>query len=235
MADLKEIPDAVLITPSHQYPLGGRMAVQERLDLLKWAAKHGVLVLEDDYDSEFRHSRMPLPAVASLPANGDVVLLGTFSKNLSPWLRCGYLVVRGDAGARLKAVREDMDTPVAGVLQSALAHYIQGGGFSRHITRARREYSHRRSLLKDRLGSRGDLELSALDGGLHAVIRFERPDAAEVAAKALKEGVRVIPLAGYYIDRRPMNGLVIGYGAVTDLQLTQALNVLESLLKFEPT
>lgn len=232
LAILKEIPDAVLITPSHQYPLGGRMAVQERLGLLKWADQHEVLILEDDYDSEFRHSRMPLPAVASLPTNADVVLLGTFSKNLSPWLRCGYLVVRGDAGRRLKAVREALDTPVAGVLQSALAHYIQGGGLSRHITRARREYSHRRSLLMDRLGSRGDLELSALDGGLHAVIRFEKPDASELAANALKQGVRVIPLAGYYTDRPPMNGLVIGYGAVTDLQLIQALSVLGNLLDF---
>lgn len=230
LADLREIPEAVLITPSHQYPMGGRMAVQERLGLLTWADQHGVLVLEDDYDSEFRHNRMPLPAVASLPTNADVVLLGTFSKNLSPWLRCGYLVVRGAAGQRLKAVREALDTPVAGVLQSALAHYIQGGGLSRHITRARREYSHRRALLIDRLGSRGDLELSALDGGLHAVIRFEKPDAADLAGTALKQGVRVIPLAGYYTERTPMNGLVIGYGAVTDLQLIKALNVLANLL-----
>lgn len=233
LANLRDIPEAVLITPSHQYPLGGRMAVQERLGLLRWADKHGVLVLEDDYDSEFRHSRMPLPAAASLPTNADVVLLGTFSKNLSPWLRCGYLVVRGDAGQRLKAVREDLDTPVAGVLQSALAYYIQGGGLSRHITRARREYSHRRSLLLGRLGLRGDLQLSALDGGLHAVIRFEKPDAAELAAKALKHGVRLIPLAGYYTDRTPINGLVIGYGAVTDLQLIQALSVVENLLDTE--
>ncbi|XAZ30083.1 PLP-dependent aminotransferase family protein [Paenarthrobacter ureafaciens] len=230
LAAMSHVPDAVLITPSHQYPLGGSMAVQERLGLLKWADRHGVLVLEDDYDSEFRHSRMPLPAVASLPSNAEVVLLGTFSKNLSPWLRCGYLVVRGDAGHRLKAVREALDTPVAGVLQSALAHYIQDGGLARHITRARREYSHRRAMLIERLGNRGDLELTALDGGLHAVIRFEQPDAADLAAKALQQGVRVIPLAGYYADRPPVNGLIIGYGAVTDLQLSQALNIIGSLL-----
>lgn len=230
LAALDHIPDAVLITPSHQYPLGGRMAVQERLNLLKWADRHGVLILEDDYDSEFRHNRMPLPAVSSLPANAEVVLLGTFSKNLSPWLRCGYLVVRGDAGRRLKAVREALDTPVAGVLQSALAHYIQEGGLARHITRARREYSHRRSMLIKSLGAREDLELTALDGGLHAVVRFEQPDAADLAARALQQGVRVTPLAGYYADREPTNGLVIGYGAVTDLQLSKALTIISSLL-----
>ncbi len=230
LAGLKDIPDAVLVTPSHQYPLGGRMAVQERLGLLKWADQHRVLVLEDDYDSEFRHSRMPLPAVASLPGGADVVLLGTFSKNLSPWLRCGYLVVRGDAGQRLKATREALDTPVAGVLQSAIAHYIQGGGLSRHITRARREYSHRRTLLMDRLGSRSDLALSALDGGLHAVVRFDHPDATDVAAKALELGVHVIPLATYYADRPAENGLVLGYGATSDLQLAKALTILASLI-----
>lgn len=139
-------------------------------------------------------------------------------------------MVRGDAGHRLKAVREALDTPVAGVLQSALAHYIQDGGLARHITRARREYSHRRAMLIERLGNRGDLELTALDGGLHAVIRFEQPDAADLAAKALQQGVRVIPLAGYYADRPPVNGLIIGYGAVTDLQLSQALNIIGSLL-----
>lgn len=232
---LKEIPDAVLITPSHQYPLGGRMAVQDRLGLLNWADQHNVLVLEDDYDSEFRHNRMPLPAVASLPTNAEVVLLGTFSKNLSPWLRCGYLVVRGEAGRELKALREAMDTPVAGVLQSALAHYIQEGGLSRHITRARREYSHRRALLINRLGQRKNLELGALEGGLHAVIRFPEPQAAVVAAKALEQGIRVVPLADYYAERPPMNGLVIGYGAVTDLQLSEALNVLGSLLDADPS
>ncbi|MGR0162110.1 MocR-like pyridoxine biosynthesis transcription factor PdxR [Paenarthrobacter nitroguajacolicus] len=230
LAALTEIPDAILVTPSHQYPLGGRMAVQERLGLLNWADQHGVLVLEDDYDSEFRHSRMPLPAVASLPSGADVVLLGTFSKNLSPWLRCGYLVVRGDAGQRLKATREALDTPVAGLLQSAIAHYIQEGGLSRHITRARREYAHRRSLLINRLGSRSDLKLSALDGGLHAVVRFNHPEATDVAAKALALGVLAIPLAGYYADRPPENGLVVGYGAVTDLQLAKALTILSGLI-----
>jgi GntR family transcriptional regulator/MocR family aminotransferase len=230
LASLGRLPDAVLITPSHQYPLGGRMPVQERLDLLNWAAEHGVLVLEDDYDSEFRHRRMPLPAVASLPSTADVALLGTFSKSLSPWLRCGYLVVRGESGRALKAIREDLDTPVAGIMQTALAYYIQAGGLARHITRARREYAHRRSLLLERLGTRSDLQLAALDGGLHAVLRFQGKDALQLADEALRRGVRLATLAAYYADRAPENGLVIGYGAPSDLQLTQALDVIVELL-----
>ena len=231
LASLGRLPDAVLITPSHQYPLGGRMPVQERLNLLNWAAEHGVLVLEDDYDSEFRHRRMPLPAVASLPSTADVALLGTFSKSLSPWLRCGYLVVRGESGRALKAIREDLDTPVAGIMQTALAYYIQAGGLARHISRARREYAHRRALLLERLGARSDLQLAALDGGLHAVLRFQGRDALQLADEALRRGVRLATLAAYYADRAPENGFVIGYGAPSDLQLAQALDVIVELLR----
>ncbi|MET1034988.1 MAG: PLP-dependent aminotransferase family protein, partial [Arthrobacter sp.] len=230
LASLPHTPDAVLVTPSHQYPLGGRMPIGERLALLAWATENNVLVLEDDYDSEFRHRRMPLPAVASLPSQAEVVLVGTFSKTLSPWLRCGYLVVRGDAGRTLKNTRLDLDTPVSGTLQTALAHYIDGGGLARHTARARREYAHRRRLLLERLGPREDVDLTALDGGLHAVLRFGAgTDADQLAAALHQRGIRVPTLAHYYAGRPPANGLVIGYGAPTDLELTQALDTLLTL------
>ncbi|PNH83967.1 PLP-dependent aminotransferase family protein [Arthrobacter sp. AFG20] len=224
-------PDAILVTPSHQYPLGGRMPVKERLALLAWAEANRVVILEDDYDSEFRHRRMPLPALASLPSAADVVLVGTFSKSLSPWLRCGYLVVRGASGQRLKNARLDLGTPVPGVLQSALANYIAGGGLARHIARARRQYAHRRELLLDRLGGRADVQLAALDGGLHAVLRLQSNIPAERLAKeALALGVRVVTLASYFAERTPENGLVIGYGAPTDLQLARALDIIAGIL-----
>ena len=224
-------PDAILVTPSHQYPLGGRMPVKERLALLAWAEANRVVILEDDYDSEFRHRRMPLPALASLPSAADVVLVGTFSKSLSPWLRCGYLVVRGASGQRLKNARLDLGTPVPGVLQSALANYIAGGGLARHIARARRQYAHRRELLLDRLGGRADVQLAALDGGLHAVLRLQPNIPAERLAKeALALGVRAVTLASYFAERTPENGLVIGYGAPTDLQLARALDIIAGIL-----
>lgn len=231
LAALGSHPDAVLVTPSHQYPLGGRMPVKERLALLAWAEANRVIILEDDYDSEFRHRRMPLPALASLPSTADVVLVGTFSKSLSPWLRCGYLVVRGTSGQRLKDARVDLGTPVPGVMQSALASYIAGGGLARHIARARRQYAHRRELLIDRLGGRADIELAALDGGLHAVIRLQpNVPAGRLAEESLELGVRVVTLASYFAERTPENGLVIGYGAPTDLQLARALDTIAGIL-----
>jgi GntR family transcriptional regulator/MocR family aminotransferase len=174
---------------------------------------------------------MPLPALASLPSAADVVLVGTFSKSLSPSLRCGYLVVRGASGQRLKDARTDLGTPVSGVLQSALANYIAGGGLARHIARARRQYAHRRALLLERLGGRTDLQLAALDGGLHAVIRLQpEVPAGRLAEEALALGVRVVTLASYFSERTPENGLVIGYGAPADLQLARALDILTGLI-----
>ncbi|MDQ4504527.1 aminotransferase class I/II-fold pyridoxal phosphate-dependent enzyme [Sinomonas sp. ASV322] len=208
-------PDAILVTPSHQYPLGGRMPVSERLGLLAWAAEHGVLVLEDDYDSEFRHTRMPLPAVASLPSVADVVLIGTFSKVLSPWLRCGYLVVRGEPGEWLKETRRALDTPVSGTMQAALALFLEGGGLARHVMRARREYAHRRGLLLERLGRRDDVELSAVDGGLHAVLRLaDGVSAAGVAEEALQAGVQVALLAAYHAGWAPAGLASVGLGVI---------------------
>nr|WP_306926585.1 PLP-dependent aminotransferase family protein [Arthrobacter globiformis] len=231
LAALGPHPDAILVTPSHQYPLGGRMPVKERLALLAWAEANRVIILEDDYDSEFRHRRMPLPALASLPSAAEVVLVGTFSKSLSPWLRCGYLVLRGTSGQRLKNARLDLGTPVPGVMQSALANYIAGGGLARHIARARRQYAHRRELLLDRLGGRTDVQLAALDGGLHAVIRLQWNVPAErLAEEALGQGVRVVTLASYFAERTPENGLVMGYGAPTDLQLARALDIIAGIL-----
>ncbi|MFW3171759.1 PLP-dependent aminotransferase family protein [Geodermatophilus sp. CPCC 206100] len=231
LAALSPAPDAVLLTPSHQYPLGGRMPVQEQLDLLRWAAAEEVVVLEDDYDSEFRHRRRPLPAMASLPSRADVVLIGSWSKTLTPWLRCGWMIVRGSVGDRLRATRAQLDTPVSGVQQAALAYFLSGGGLARHTARAQRQYSHRRGLVAAALGNRPDVTLGALDGGLHVVVHLSPgTDAAALVRAAARRGVIVADLADYYAAPASSPGLVLGYGAPTDLELRRALSVLTTLL-----
>ncbi|RBY91449.1 PLP-dependent aminotransferase family protein [Blastococcus sp. TF02A-30] len=231
LAALAPPPDAVLLTPSHQYPLGGRMPVQERVDVLRWAADEGVVVLEDDYDSEFRHRRRPLPAMASLPSSADVVLIGSWSTTLTPWLRCGWMAARGPVGERLRETRAQLGTPVSGVQQVALAHYLAGGGFSRHTARAQREYGHRRGLVVAALGGRPDVALGALDGGLHVVVHLPVGTAARDVVRAVGErGVAVADLADYYAGPPPSAGVVLGYGAVTDLELRRGLAVLTEVL-----
>ncbi|ANP73605.1 PLP-dependent aminotransferase family protein [Cryobacterium arcticum] len=238
LAAVTAAPHAVLVTPSHQYPLGSSLSVQARLDLLDWARASGAAVIEDDYDSEFRFGTSPLPALATLDTSGRVALVGSFSKTVTPWIRCGYIVATGDLGAALHEVRNDLGPSVSGVQQAALAHYLGSGGLARNVTRVRREYAHRRALVIGALGSLPGVRLSGLDGGLHVVVHLSPAtgagttgtDASALVAHAAARGVRVASLADYAVVDRGQQGLVLGYGAPTDLELGRALEVLAQLL-----
>lgn len=163
--------DAIVVTPHHHYPLGSRMDATARARLLAWARRTGTVVIEDDYDSEFPHGRAPLPPLRLLDSRG-VALVGTVSKLLSPALRCGWIVAAGDVRDRLSAARADLDLPVSSVLQHALALYLAEGSLARHTARRRRDYRHRRRLVLEALQSIEGVELTAMNGGLHAVVLF---------------------------------------------------------------
>ncbi|WP_430646890.1 PLP-dependent aminotransferase family protein [Agromyces sp. GXS1127] len=220
-------PHAVLVTPSHQYPLGGRLPVATRLELLEWAEASGALVLEDDYDSEFRHVGPPLPALASLDRSGRAVLVGSFSKVLTPWLRLGYLVLPANPALRaaVAAVRADETCPVPGIAQAAMAELLANGAVRRHIAAARRDYAHRRRLVIDALDGVDRAPLSGLDGGLHAVVGLPSHAAAErVVARLAIDGVLVAPLSEYSaMPGEGPSGIVLGYASPPDSRLAGAL------------
>lgn len=245
LARLDPAPAAALVTPSHHYPLGGTLPLADRLALLDWARATGGVVIEDDYDSEFRHVNRPLPAIASLDASARVALVGSFSKVLSTRLRCGYVIARGELGERLRATREELDSPVSVVQQLALAEYLESGGLARSVARARRQYAHRRSLIVRALGSLPGVSVSALDGGLHAVVLSRVP---LLAALLADRGILVEPLARYWADdpARPHHvvqlaqpaqpdyiahpdGIVLGYGACSDLELGRVLDEIRDI------
>ncbi|PYY33740.1 PLP-dependent aminotransferase family protein [Curtobacterium sp. MCPF17_046] len=222
--------DAVLVSPTHQYPLGSVMPVGQRRALLAHAAATGTVVLEDDYDSEFRHRGSPVPALAALDTDGVVVHLGGFSKTLDPRLRCAYVVVpSGAVGAAVLAARTARGAVVAEPVQVALAHLLRTGAFRRHLGRIRRDYTHRRERIAVRLATSGvpGLEARALTGGLHAVLTWPGPGTgAAVLARAAADGVLVADLADYETVRgRSGNGVVLGYGTVTLPELDRALDV----------
>lgn len=222
---------AVLTTPSHQYPLGGAMAVQDRLKLLSWARDHDAVVLEDDYDSEFRYGRPPLPALATLSTGEPVATIGSFSKVLTPALRAGYVYAAGPLGEELARTRRDLGASVSYLQQKALAGYIDSGGLARHIARVRREYRHRRDLLTDRLSRLPGTRVAATSGGLHAVIRTPR-SASQLAAELREKGAEVALLSSYYSAGLPEaeDALVLGYGHVSSAELTQVLHQLQELI-----
>lgn len=236
-------PDLVIVTPSHQYPLGGSLPVDRRRELLDWARQEEVLVVEDDYDSELRYVGEPLPTLTALddPREGTVVLLGTFSTTVAPSLGIGMLCAPARLRRRLLETRLDLGTPVSGVVQHAFAEYLASGELRRHTARMRRAYRQRRGLVLEALDDLPGVTVSPMDGGLHAVIRADREEDA-LLESCDRAGVRVSPGAEYWrgpvvpgglaprADRGDEGSIVVGYAHLSDVELREALSRLRSAL-----
>ncbi|MBN9105575.1 MAG: PLP-dependent aminotransferase family protein [Propionibacteriaceae bacterium] len=222
-----DAPELLLVTPSHQYPLGGSLPVDRRLALLEWARRNDVLVVEDDYDSELRYTSAPLPAMAALddPHDGRVVLLGTLSKMLTPDLAVGFLALPSRLVPAVAAIRHDLGQPVGLVAQRALAAYLDAGALRLHTQRMRNRYRRRRAQVVAALSELPGTRFHPMDGGLHAVIETERAEDEVVAALA-GAGVRVSPLSRYWSGGGTHPGIVFGFGAVSDAELARALRVI---------
>ncbi|MHB1008003.1 MAG: MocR-like pyridoxine biosynthesis transcription factor PdxR [Propionibacteriaceae bacterium] len=221
-------PHVVVVTPSHQYPLGGSLPVARRQALLDWARREHVVVVEDDYDSELRYTSAPLPALAALddPQDGCVVTLGTFAKTLGPGLGVGFLVAPERLLDDLRRARTDLGQPVSQVTQWALASYLASGELRRHTQRMRREYRRRRAVVLEVLGGLPEARVKAMDGGLHAVVESDMGE-AELIERIRSRGVVVAGLADYW--SRPAAGacgIVLGYGGVPLEELRTALEAI---------
>ncbi|WP_336658497.1 aminotransferase-like domain-containing protein [Leucobacter sp. USHLN153] len=242
--DTARLPDGVLdlviVTPSHQYPLGGSLPLVRRRELLAWARRNGVVVVEDDFDSELRYTGSPLPTLAALddPAHGVVVLLGTFSRTLTPALGAGYLLAPAGLRSRIEPLRRDLGGPVSSVVQAALARYLASGELRRHTTRMLRRYAARRDLVSDRLAGANDVRVRPMDGGLHAVLQFvgeataARRREARAFAASERDGLGAQALGRYWQRQTTdgMSGLVIGLGGTDDVVFDAALGRLRGIL-----
>jgi GntR family transcriptional regulator/MocR family aminotransferase len=211
-----DAPHVVVVTPSHQYPLGGSLPVARRQALLDWARSEHVVIVEDDYDSELRYTSAPLPALAALddPDDGCVVTLGTFAKTLGPGLGVGFLLAPDRLVDELRRTRSDLGQPVSQVAQWAMADYLASGELRRHTQRMRREYRRRRALVLQLLGDLPEARVKAMDGGLHAVLESEIPE-SKLISRIRQGGVVVAGLADYWSRPSPgAGGIVLGYGGV---------------------
>jgi GntR family transcriptional regulator/MocR family aminotransferase len=205
------------VTASHQFPLGMPMSLARRLALLQWASRARAWVIEDDYDSEFRHGERPLPCLHGLAVDGRVIYLGSFSKNLFPAMRVGFLIVPSDLNERLLLARPPADAHPANLEQAVLADFMVQGHFDRHLRRTRVAYRERLEALveqADRLCA-GALRLRTPRTGLHVVGDLQGVEDVRVFAEATTRGVEVMPLSSYYFGRgKRANGLVLGFGGV---------------------
>ncbi len=226
-----------VVTPSRQFPLGMTLPVARRLDLLSWSRTADGLLIEDDYDSEFRYFGAPLPALMSLDEHGVVVYLGSFSKVLSPTFRLGFLVA---PDRLLDQIRDRLlvTGPHASFLvQPVLARFMAEGHFATHLRRMRRIYGQRRDVLTHALAEQlGDVvEIGDVSAGMHAVIRLRGDRACvetdeAVAARAREVGLVLRPLSSYYAGKPRSQGLVLGYAAFDEAKLVDGVRALSEVL-----
>jgi GntR family transcriptional regulator/MocR family aminotransferase len=226
----------ICVTPSHQFPTGVAMSPQRRAALLAFARARNAVVIEDDYDSEFRFAGRPLDALQTLDRAESVCYVGTFSKSLFPALRLGFVVAPPWARAALVRARElaDWHGPVLG--QEALAAFIAEGHLARHIRKMRKVYGARRTALLEALAKHtaGRLEVIPSDAGLHlsAWLRTDTRDHA-VVERAAAAGITLPPLSRFALDPLALdapNGLAFGYGLIDESQIEGAIRRLAPLL-----
>ena len=217
---------AVYVTPAHQHPLGVTMAAATRLALLEYAGTTGALVVEDDYDSEFRYDVAPLPALAALDRD-RVVYLGTASKAVSPGLRLGWLAGPPELVERIAARREVTHDVPSWPVQRAYLSMLEEGYVDRVVRSARRVYARRGELVRRRLTGLG--ELVGAPAGMYATLLLDAARAERARLAALAAGYDV-PLLADYARTAALSGLVLGYGGCTDAQLDRVLDVLARAL-----
>lgn len=218
----------VYLTPSHQFPTGGRLSIERRVQLIEWAMNNEVIVLEDDYDGVYRYDVPPLPPLAAMP-NECVVYLGTFSKTLFPDVRVGYVIASAkiiQALTRHRMIRE-YGQPTS--IQHALCEFIESGQFERHIRRMSKLYRAKRLAVSNSLNALSiSGVLTGLDSGLHGVLELEEGiDTGKLSERLKKAGLLMPPIALYQNGGLPVrDGLVIGYAAPSFPQLTDGLTIL---------
>jgi GntR family transcriptional regulator / MocR family aminotransferase len=228
--DFAAPPKLILVTPSHQYPLGMVMSLARRRMLLEYARQHQCWIIEDDYDSEFRYGSRPLASLQGLDDAGQVIYVGSFGKTLFPGLRVGYLVAPEALAESFATASAELYREGQLLQQAVLAEFIAEGHFTSHIRKMRGLYGQRREALLHAAASRYGDALPAMggDAGLHVVMQLpEGCDDRAVAEAALARNIVVRPLSGYYAERsRAASGLLIGYACVPDEEIVPAFNTL---------
>ncbi len=235
-----EIPDnvcAIYVTPSHQMPLGMPMSLTRRHALLEKARRIGAIIIEDDYDSEFRYEGRPTDSLQSMDEHGVVAYVGTFSKTLLPELRLGYAVLPAAILEAVIKAKQLTDWHTSTLPQWALSKFISEGLLNKHIRRCHSTYAGRRERILSRIA--GDLspwlETIPCTAGFHMAVMLKTSldpaiDLHLLVDRARDKALGLYPLHGFYSDAPPRDGLMLGFGAIDLLDIDPALDRLRDLL-----
>jgi DNA-binding transcriptional MocR family regulator len=226
---------AVLVTPAHQFPTGVVLSPSRRAALVAWARDVDAVIIEDDYDGEFRYDREPVGCLQGL-APERVVLAGSVSKALSPALRLGWSVAPPWLAVRLRAARALHDLGSSVLDQHVLARLIAGGDYSRHLRLMRRRYRDRRDAFVSALAHRlPDVRVHGVSAGLHAYAELPSScDEAAVVARAAGLGVAVEGVAPMRVDGHGPPAVVVGYARLPERRLAEAVLLLADAIEARP-
>jgi GntR family transcriptional regulator/MocR family aminotransferase len=228
-------PDAriVFVTPSHQFPTGVVLPLARRLELLEWAKRCNSVIVEDDYDGEFRYEGQPLESLQGLDREGRVLYIGTFSRTIFPALRIGYLILPVALVGAFTAAKWLADRHTASLEQSALAEFIVSGMYERYLHRVRRRNTSRRKALLQaittHLGNR--VAVTGDGAGAHVTLwPTERVDEKAVVAGAASLGVGICGISSYFNKQPDRCGLILGYSRMKETAIREGIQRLAQVL-----
>ncbi len=222
----RERPQAVYTTPAHQFPLGYGLPIAQRLDLLQWAAEKRCLIIEDDYDSEYRYDAHPLPALQSLATADQVAYLGTFAKGIDPTSRMGYVVLPEQLLARYHQRYQYRSAMVAGLVQQAMVNYFESGAYYRHLSRSRSLNRQKYQLLSKLLSKTTAIQPILTGAGLHLVIRIPKIPQADLMAALQQQSIRIYPLDSNWENMPTPDYYLLGFTALSLAALKVAIPML---------
>ncbi|MGE0598547.1 MAG: PLP-dependent aminotransferase family protein [Dehalococcoidia bacterium] len=230
------IPDdarAIYVTPSHQFPTGSVMSAARRLELLAKANRTGAVIIEDDYDSEFRYEGRPLAALQGLDEGGRVIYTGTLSKVLLPALRLGYMVAPPSLQPAITGAKWLTDRHVALLYQAVLALFIDEGHFERHLRRMRKVYESRRTTMlaafAEHFGDRATI--TGTESGMHVLVNIQGvTDADDFMQTARAKGVGIYSARPYYLGEPPPGAsFLMGYSSVSEDGIRRGIAILAGI------
>jgi GntR family transcriptional regulator/MocR family aminotransferase len=230
-AELPRAASLAYVTPSHQFPLGGAMPLARRTELLEWAQKADAYIVEDDYDSEF--DARPLPALQSLDRDERVIYVGTLSKTLAPGLRTGYVVAPPHLAHAFRFSRIVTSNGTSAHLQRAMTDFIAQGHFSRHIRRMSTIYERRRRILVEALITKlpPGFSIGPAQTGLHIAISGPSDFDDVRVANTMPKPHRALPISLLCLERTDCRGLLVGFSAGSDDEVSRAAAMLGDSLR----
>ncbi|GAA0706208.1 PLP-dependent aminotransferase family protein [Dokdonella soli] len=224
----------IYVTPSHQFPTGAAMSMPRRMALLAFARRHGAVIIEDDYDGEFRYGNRPLDALQTLDRDACVLYVGTFSKSLFPSLRVGYVVAPAWAHEALLAAKQCADTTGNVQVQDALGHFILEGHLARHVRKMRNVYATRREAMLDGLTQelRTWFRPIPSEAGIHLSARYRDAEAAQrILSKVRQHAPGAQPIGNFAMSNDQAMGIVFGIGCIEADAIRDALRKLSASLE----